>query len=363
MGRSFRRGAAIAAVVAGAGCGGQALTAAGESAVASDQAPADGRCDLTPRLLVAASTYPVPQNAGPVKVDAWGLTVSGADLYYETYAIETSSRAGIFLAGALLHVPVGGGLPAELATNYVLGTFIVSDTSLIVERDNAWPNMNADDVVSIPRAGGDPTSLFTFDVNDVPLAGPVTDGTFVYVSSATSVRAISLASPAQVTTVAMPQEAASGIAVLNGHLVMTFPQGDVKSLPVPLVANAAPTLVASGLPAGPGNVMRCGESVCWIAGGAIEKLDPLGGSVKTVATLGGFFGAAFDGTSFFIVGSSSADEQNHVLERLPAAGGKPTVLGTFHGGGALAVDDECLYWSSAQGIFSRAKTASGSFEQ
>jgi hypothetical protein len=363
----------MAAVVMVAGCGGGPLLsggaggAGGAGTVAPAQAPLDGRCDLTPRRLVAASTYPVPQNNGPVRVGSWEIVVSGADLYYATYAVDAGSSSMRFLAGALLRVPVGGGSPTEIASGHVFDSFIVTDTSLIVERGNAWPNFDPDDIVSIPRAGGPPATLFTFGDNESPVAGPVTDGTFVYFSTNATVHAVPLASPAD--GILVSHDGPTGLQPLRGRLVLTYPEGDVKSVPLPPVANEGPVLIASGLPAGPSNVVTCGTSVCWLAEGAnaIEKIDPFSGPATTVAALPASFGSvlafAFDGKSFLVLGGAPTAGAKDQIAWVPGGGGPPTILLETRNAGAMAVDDECVYWSNADGIFSLAKTASGPIDQ
>src|SRR5580692_2635709 len=47
----------------------------------STGAPADGRCGLTPRLVVAVSTFPV-SDAGPVTSGADSIVAVGSDLYF-----------------------------------------------------------------------------------------------------------------------------------------------------------------------------------------------------------------------------------------------------------------------------------------
>jgi hypothetical protein len=71
----------------------------------------------------------------------------------------------------------------------------------------------------------------------------------------------------------------------------------------------------------------------------------------------------FDGDSFFVISYASNMSSVNTLRRIPPSGGPASVVGTFHGGGAFAVDDECLYWASADGVYSRAKIAGTSFAQ
>lgn len=72
---------------------------------------------------------------------------------------------------------------------------------------------------------------------------------------------------------------------------------------------------------------------------------------------------AFDGADFYIVGGESGTTER--LGRMATDGSSSVILATMPagGGGSVAVDDECVYWSNALGIFSLAKTAEGPFAQ
>ena len=64
------------------------------------------------------------------------------------------------------------------------------------------------------------------------------------------------------------------------------------------------------------------------------------------------------------IGNDAADTVQH-LGRMNADGSNFTVLATMsaNASGSVAVDDECIYWSNASGIFSVAKAATGPFTQ
>jgi hypothetical protein len=53
------------------------------------------------------------------------------------------------------------------------------------------------------------------------------------------------------------------------------------------------------------------------------------------------------------------------LGRMALDGSGSTILATMpaSGGGSVAVDDACVYWGNALGIFSLAKSAAGPFAQ
>jgi hypothetical protein len=346
----------------GASCIGRPLQEGDGPTDVSVQAPPDGRCGLSPKLLVAASTYPRPVGIEVGAVGVWRLVPTGGDLLYETTAIA-DDRAGTFLAGALMSVPLAGGAPRTITSGYVYFGLIVTDTTLYVERENAYPNMDMDDVVSIPRNGGTPTTFFTFaDVNDTLIGGLAWDGDFVYVSSTAAVRAIPIAAPANVITVRSP--GANGIQVSSGRLVMAIQGGDVESVALPYTGEA-PQLLQTGLSVAPQDLVTCGGRVCWADEGtnSIDQVDPSAGPVMPAVKMPPWFGqaasVAFDGTSFY-VGSYGDSDGNSRIVRFPAASvGQGATVASPRGGGAFAVDDECLYWTTADGIYSLAKSVPG----
>ena len=294
-------------------------------------------------------------------VGVWKLAPAGGDLFYETTALS-AGRAQIFLAGSLMSVPVGGGSPREITSGYVYFGLIVTDTTLFVERENAYPNMDMDDVVSIPRNGGAPTTLFTFaDVNDAPIGGLAWDGDFVYVSSTAAVRAIPVAEPADVITVRSP--GANGIQVSGGRLVMAIRGGDVESVALPYKGEA-PQLLQAGSFASQ-DLDLCGSRICWVDEGtnSIDRVDPSAGPVMPVVMMPPWFGeaasVAFDGNSFYVLSYGDSNGDNRIARFSAAAVGQGATIARPRGGGAFAVDDECLYWTTVDGIYSLAKTVPG----
>ena len=78
------------------------------------------------------------------------------------------------------------------------------------------------------------------------------------------------------------------------------------------------------------------------------------------ATIGGF---VVDGDTFFVVAASTSGNMPDTIASMRAGGGAPVVLVKTRDAGGIAVDDECVYWSNVDGIFSVAKTARGPFDQ
>lgn len=73
-------------------------------------------------------------------------------------------------------------------------------------------------------------------------------------------------------------------------------------------------------------------------------------------------GCRLAGTAFHLIGSSGTTQS---LEKVPLGDGCPLVLVNMPGtgSGAVAVDDEWVYWSNSEGIFNLAKAAVGPFHQ
>jgi hypothetical protein len=168
--------------------------AGGPGADGGADLPQDGRCGPTPRLLVSASTHPVPASSGGLAVNVGALRVNGADVYYVIYIVQTDFPSTPYLAGSVMRVPSGGGQPTQVATGYFFGPPVFTPTSVILGEGNVYPNTGDDLIVSVPLGGGPPTTLVTLTDGDGLAVGPVTDGTFVYFVDGGGVRAISLAS-------------------------------------------------------------------------------------------------------------------------------------------------------------------------
>jgi hypothetical protein len=107
----------------------------------------------------------------------------------------------------------------------------------------------------------------------------------------------------------------------------------------------------------PTNPERCGASVCWINRGnafdaMIMRLAPGRVAQVLIDGLGEPHAWIFDGDAFFVA-AGFLD-----LLRIPAAGGPPSsVSADGTGFNSLALDDECLYWSNLQGIWSVSRAA------
>jgi hypothetical protein len=97
-------------------------------------------------------------------------------------------------------------------------------------------------------------------------------------------------------------------------------------------------------------------------------MPPSGGKLRTLVPFTGPFANAyafvFDGTDFYIMGTDASSSTQSIV-RVPAGGGCATLIATMpvSEGKALAVDDECIYWSNADGLFSLGKSIFEPFRQ
>ncbi len=270
------------------GCG-QSNSSSGRAA---PSLPPDGRCGSTPRMLVSPSTFPVPTDAGPVSAGVGSIVASASDLYYTIYVVQANGAglSNAYLAGSVMRIPLGGGQPTQVASGYFFGLPVLGATSVFFKASNAYPNNGSDAIVSVPLAGGPPTTVLTLASNDPLLNGLATDGTFVYFGDQDGVEAIPLESdsgaPARMTLT--PGAITDGMGVFGQHLIFTLPQGGVESVPLPPRPNSPVTMLGTSA-AAPVELTSCGSNACWLAEGSnsLDEMSPLGGTPTTIATLTG----------------------------------------------------------------------------
>lgn len=347
--------------------------------------PPDDRCGVTPRMLVSASalvgasTFPVPPDAGTVTAEVPALVASASDLYFTASVVTANPGvANSSLGGSLMRVPLGGGSPTLVASaGQFVGRPVLTTTRLLAGARNT----SGDAILSVPLAGGAPTTLVALGSGDSLLSGLAADDSFVYFGDSSGVEAFPL-SPGSGTPsiVTLSTDSPDGLGIeppvpdgggldaglaVGPQLLFALSQGGVESVPLPPQAGALATTAAPSA-AGFVHFFVCGSNTCWLeTGGTIKVINPANGAVTTLASLKGALSRAddivFDGIDFYVTWSDAANTRS--LARIPAGGGCPTLVGTTSGGGGIAVDDECVYWSSSAGIFSLAKTVQGPFAQ
>jgi hypothetical protein len=333
-----------AAAILLAGCHGQPLG----SAVASD---AGGPCGPTPQLLVGASSY-FGVYAGS-EGNNLSLALGGGDLYLAPL-VQSGTQPG-----PLMRVPTRGGPAVELASGPGFRSPpLVTATSLLVTE---W---DANQLLAVPLGGGAAVPLAT--ARGEFYAGPVTDGTSVYFVDDGGLEIIPAAPAAAPVAPTKPLGGTDPLALGVGgsRLVMFFYGGVVESLALP-AADGGPATALGTWPEADGvsSTIPCGAKVCWLAGSAIEAIDPVAGDPAAMAVVPDavFEPSAllFDGTDFFVMGSSRTADATLIVRISPESGTAVIVVNLPFASGGLAVDDACVYFGTPSGTYSLLKSAEG----
>ena len=349
------------------GCGGSGSSgpAGGQPAAV---APADGRCALTPHMLVSQSSLPGVSDSGSVTVSVDTLVAGPSNLYYVVDVLQVGVIMSVYTAGSLMSVPLAGGASTMLASGYLFGVPVLTATSLLVPELNAYPNQGTTGIVSFPLVGGPATTIVDSGFVGSPTS-LATDGTNLYFADDNGIQIapISPAADAGTSSTMIAPGMTECVGVFGQRLLFVEPPGDVKTIPLPAQPGAVPTVIGTSDP-GAYDLFACGSDACWIddGAGAVARIDPAGGTVTRLFTPETARFAVFDGAHFFVM--ISAMSQGEVtgatsLVRMDADGTHPSVLVTMPRGNALAVDDECVYWSNPAGVFSLAKSAQGPISQ
>jgi hypothetical protein len=319
--------------------------------------PQGASCVATPQTIVSPSQ--LPSHPSDTNVVIGGLTATPAGLYYATSTIR-QDRAGTFVAGSLWRIVSGEGSPVQVADGALFMTPVLMATSLLLGELglNGFPDV----IATLPLAGGPPRTIYTLSNQDIIFSPPVTDGTSVYFIDPEGIVSVPLdpdAGAAPVTLATM--DPGDGFGVFGPRLLFIHPQGEIDTVPLPLRADSVPTRLGTTA-AGAVDVLPCGSKACWRAGiNQIDSIDPVGGPLTTIATLSGAVAEvvdlAFDGASFYVVGTDNTTGSAEALVRVPANGGAPVVLAQAPsaGGGSVALDSSCIYWSNGTAIFSLAR--------
>jgi hypothetical protein len=220
----------------------------------------------------------------------------------QTVAIFSEAREGGESQGAVLSVAPGGQEPTTLALTSGLANALGADEQNVYFVDNEGTK-------SVPLTGG-------------------------------PVRTLSDQTPFSIM-----------VAGSTLYLAGLGEQGTLSSVPI----DGGPVTVLATEDAL--HPVSCGESVCWMNGPALDmrlrQLVP-GGSPTTLAT--GFrepHDVVFDGQHFFV----ATGPGRVYLARISAAGGRVDLIQERALMSSLALDDACLYWSEASGIYAWALSA------
>jgi hypothetical protein len=317
---------------------------------ASTDASATVKCRDEPIRLV--DYVPDVPDAGRMAVQVPDLALNATDVFYLLNWNQGIAAGG--LQGALMRVPIRGGVAVRLA--FVPGggsegnQAVVATAKAVIYSQGPNEDAGAGSIVSVPAAGGEPTILAATAGKAEAL---VADSQNVYFVDREGTKAVPL-SGGSVRTLVKDTPFTLGVI---GDTLYLADYGGTNTLSSVSVDGGAKTLIATD----PGGVLYpvpCGSDLCWLTGPALnaslKRVSP-GGTPTVLAN--GFrepLGLVFDGANFFVtVGGGGL-----YLLRIPAAGGTPVML-LLPGGliSGIAMDETCLYWSSATGIYSLTKSA------
>jgi hypothetical protein len=331
--------------------------------------PQSNRCGATPRLLVSAASY-WQGDAGAGTASVGRMALDGSDLYF-IVELDSTPPAAALPPGALMHVSTQGGPVTQLADGYEFQQLFVTPTSIIVGVLDGSSLLGG--ILSVPRAGGAATPIAWFN-DDFFFTPPVTDGTSFYFVDNAGVRSVPLAAGAalaSVTQVATGQP--DGLAVFAQRLLLLYRGSIIQEVPIGPSGPGAEAVLGGG-PVGDlqGSLIHCGANACWLTDDsmgddAVQQMDPTSGATSTRVSVSGgtaypdFF--AFDGTNFFVLAVSGSSPSSATIERIPPQGGAPVTVAnlppSYYNTGGFAVDDACVYFTTAAGIYSLSSSAEG----
>jgi hypothetical protein len=300
------------------------------------------KCTATPTQLVTGDQLAPPGN-DPVGIQNPNIRVDADHLYFSLAYTGTNGHPDP--TGHIMRVPLGGGALETVADSPHPSYFmIVGDTVVFGDDVNG--------ILSAPTAGGSPTAFAAANGKPGWLAHD--DGFVFFIDDHGIERAPLLGGETSHVT----DRLAFSFAVLGSNLVLAdFSGNEVASMPA---GGGALTSLATNQDA-PLYPVACGSSVCWINAGTLQDLT---GSIVGIAAgaatprasgqvLFRPHGFVADATSFYTI----AEGDNSAVTRVPLAGGTIDVLAQNHGAGDITADDDCIYWSAFDGIYSLRKDA------
>jgi hypothetical protein len=334
MWKSHFDASAVFAMMAFVACSGCTVAPADSGDAGTTPVATGPKC--SPTVTKLASPFDLAGSVGISGVSAPSFAVNGTDVYFALGDQQT---------GAVLSVPIRGG-PVRRVAPIVGGT--------------GWaPNSNL--VLTVTMLAT--TSTFPFDL--------ATDGKNVFFSDVDGIDVVA-DTGGPVRSVVADTRVAGGLwadeMVVAGSDLLVAGRNDAGTggaiYRVPMAGGSLTTVATS-----PWNVSHpvlCGQDVCWwnsvgpaptsvaqgLPGGNIMQQVPGGTAVVLLQGLTLPVDLFADGKNFYL--SVSGDASQGEAAVIPADGSQP-IYPAFDGGQYVAIDDECLYSSSAVGIFSVQK--------
>jgi hypothetical protein len=268
--------------------------------------------ETTGNIVAAPLDGGTPVTLAGNETGAFGITVTGGDLYWTRALVD---------AGSVERMPVGGGTPETIATAQNVPQDITTDgvrvywaTSPMVTSNTVPPCA----IVSAPLDGGAPATLASGQTQPLGLA--VQGGSLYWVAA----------------------DSLMGVALDGGSPVT------LATLPPPYPPAYDDTSPSAGLAVD-------GQDAYWLRSPSdgvspdqVYRVPLSGGTFVPVAGAGDAYAVATDGTSLYAVGSS--------VVRVPVDGGAPTTLVSplgptpyLWGSGPMFLDATHLFWNTRIG--------------
>jgi hypothetical protein len=303
-----------------------------------DAPPAIAKCTATPRKIVDSATF--APSSGVVAVRAPDVAIDAGFLYY---TLAYQSPDGGNPTGHVMRIAVDrdGAAPEQVVDS-------THPIHVMVAGDSVW---FADDV-----AGG----VYAISSGHSHLAANVAspdwlahDDTTMYVADSAGIDSMPLAGGA---VHHVSDDVVFSFGVIAGDVVQAdFQRGTVSSVPV---AGGSATPLASGQ-LGPLYPVSCGTTVCWVDGGNLQSsagslvaVAPGGASpLVTDARLYHPHGVVADAAHLFVAAEGAG------VSRVAIDGSALATLAVSAGASSIALDDDCVYWSALDGLWSLRKDA------
>ena len=296
-----------------------------------------GRCRSTPKQLVDFKVVAAQTNAGGISAGT-PLAVDPTSLYF-------------VMGYTLMQVPIEGGSPSVMAHLPDAEPHLSQDIQPFPTSTNVFlhyipASSDNEEIVGVPIQGGSPTVLTT---SNGRILGFAVSGPNIYFVDDEGTKTVPASGGAVRLLTSQVASAASGLAVIGSQVVMTEGNGMVVAVPA---AGGPPKTLATQQP-NASFPLACGTDVCWWTGaapnpmvndgpGEIARLDA-NGDLTTIAGAPSYpWALAFDGSSFFE--AVGCDVCPGTIVRVPLSGTPATMTSA----GFVAVDDECVYFSTIQ---------------
>jgi len=328
----------VCALFLAAGCGTTRVEPLGDGSATSRP-----KCTDTASLLVDYIDQLPDSASGHIQMPE--IAVNATDLFY-----FFTTPSGDARVGRLMRIPLRGGTPAPLAlVPGLLSTSLqalVATPTGVIYAEGPYGDAGAGKILAVPSHRGEAGTV-------APTAGRanglVSDGENLYFFDREATKAVPLAGG----EVRVLTEKLGAPGVVGNTLVLANGDGTISSVPT---QGGPLKLLASG-PWQPLAPIDCGGSACWLVigvSGQLMRVGLEGGTPEVlIEGLSGMTHVVFDGKNFFVtLGGGGLG-----IYRIPAEGNEATAIVTGTGISGLALDDECLYWSSFEGIFSLALRA------